>query len=116
MHQKMVYQAPVFFISRLCFRKFKKTKDDFEQMDNDGVFQKLVDWARSGGSQMVSHYYKKERLPHTLAMTAATDFLFYGFTSDSNYLKSILSEGMEKIEKSNFKNIFKYFLFMVEIE
>ena len=52
--------------------------------------------------------YKKERLPHTLAMTAATDFLFYGFTSDSNYLKSILSEGMEKIEKSNFKNIFKY--------
>jgi len=53
--------------------------------------------------------YKKERLPHTLAMTAATDFLFYGFTSDSNYLKSILSEGMEKIEKSNFKNIFKYF-------
>ena len=53
--------------------------------------------------------YKKERLPHTLAMTAATDFLFYGFTSDSNYLKSILSEGMEKIEKSHFKNIFKYF-------
>ena len=52
--------------------------------------------------------YKKERLPHTLAMTAATDFLFYGFTSDSNYLKSILSEGMKKIEKSHFKNIFKY--------
>jgi len=52
--------------------------------------------------------YKKDRLPHTLAMTVATDFLFYAFTSDSNYLKSILSEGMEKIDKSNFKNIFKY--------
>ena len=52
--------------------------------------------------------YKKERLPNTLAMTAVTDFLFYGFTSDSNYLQSILSEGMEKMDKSNFKNIFKY--------
>jgi hypothetical protein len=41
-------------------------------------------------------------------MTAVTDFLFYGFTSDSNYLQSILSEGMEKMDKSNFKNIFKY--------
>ena len=40
----------------------QQTKDDFEQMDNDGVFQKFVDWARSGGSQMVAHYYKKERL------------------------------------------------------
>ena len=52
--------------------------------------------------------YKKERLPNTLAMTAVTDFLFYGFTSNSNYLQSILSEGMEKMDKSNFKNIFKY--------
>ena len=51
--------------------------------------------------------YKKERLPKTLAMTAATDFLFYGFTSDSNFLQSILSKGMEKLDKSNFKNIFK---------
>jgi hypothetical protein len=40
----------------------QQTKDDFEQMDQDGVFQKFVDWARSGGSQMVAHYYKKERL------------------------------------------------------
>jgi len=52
--------------------------------------------------------YKKERLPNTIAMTAVTDFLFYGFTSDSNYLQSILSEGMEKMGKSDFKNIFKY--------
>ena len=52
--------------------------------------------------------YKKERLPHTLAMTAVTDFLFYGFTSDSNYLQSILSEGMEKMNESDFKNIFKH--------
>ena len=52
--------------------------------------------------------YKKERLPSTLAMTAATDFLFYGFTSNSNYLQLMLSKGMEKMDKSNFKNIFKY--------
>ena len=52
--------------------------------------------------------YKKSRLPNTLAMTAITDFLFYGFTSDLNYLQSILSKGMEKLDKSEFKNIFKY--------
>ena len=31
-------------------------------MDQDGVFQRFVDWAKSGGSQMVAHYYKKEKI------------------------------------------------------
>ncbi|MDA0764237.1 MAG: FAD-dependent monooxygenase [Proteobacteria bacterium] len=59
------------------------------------------------GDLNVMEYYKKERLPNTLAMTAITDFLFYGFTSDSEYLQSILSKGMKEINKSSFKNIFK---------
>ena len=40
-------------------------------------------------------------------MTAITDFLFYGFTSDSEYLQSVLSKGMKEINKSSFKNFFK---------
>ena len=40
----------------------QQTKDDFEAMDQDGVFQKFVDWARDKGSQYVAHYYTKERL------------------------------------------------------
>ena len=52
--------------------------------------------------------YKNKRLPKTLAMTAATDFLFYGFTSGSNYLETFLTKGMEQMNKSEFKNIFKH--------
>ena len=52
--------------------------------------------------------YKKNRLPNTIAMTAITDLLFYGFTSGSNSMQSILSKGMENLDKSNLKNIFKY--------
>ena len=59
------------------------------------------------GDLNVMEYYKKERLPNTLAMTAITDFLFYGFTSDSEYLQSVLSKGMKEINKSSFKNFFK---------
>lgn len=40
----------------------QQTKDDFEIMDQDGVFQRFVDWARDKGSQYVAHYYTKERL------------------------------------------------------
>jgi 2-octaprenylphenol hydroxylase len=59
------------------------------------------------GDLNVMEYYKKERLPNTLAMTAITDFLFYGFTSDSEYLQSVLSKGMKEINKSSFKKFFK---------
>jgi hypothetical protein len=42
-------------------------------------------------------------------MTAFTDFLFYGFTSTSAKTKSLLSKGMENLNKSKFKDIFKVF-------
>jgi hypothetical protein len=39
-------------------------------------------------------------------MTAITDFLFYGFTSNSNVLQTVLSKGMETLNKSELKDIF----------
>jgi len=61
------------------------------------------------GDQAILEFYRKDRLPHTLSMTAFTDFLFYGFTSTSVKTKSFLSKGMEKLNKSKAKDIFKSF-------
>ena len=58
------------------------------------------------GDTSILSSYKKDRLSKTIAMTAMTDFLFYGFTSNSNIAQTILSKGMETLNKSNFKNIF----------
>ena len=59
------------------------------------------------GDYSVLSLYKNDRLPKTMAMTAVTDFLFYGFTSNSNKTKSFLTKGMETLNKSNLKNIFR---------
>ena len=32
------------------------------------------------GDTSILNFYKEDRLPKTIAMTAITDFLFYGFT------------------------------------
>ena len=58
------------------------------------------------GDTTILNSYKKDRLSKTFAMTAITDFLFYGFTSNSNIAQTILSKGMETLNKSNMKNIF----------
>ena len=42
-------------------------------------------------------------------MTLFTDFLFYGFTSTSTKTKSFLTKGMENLNKTNAKDIFKIF-------
>ena len=39
-------------------------------------------------------------------MTAITDFLFHGFTSNSNVAQTILTKGMETLNKSKLKNVF----------
>ncbi|MDC1375519.1 FAD-dependent monooxygenase [bacterium] len=57
------------------------------------------------GDNSILNSYKKDRLSKTIAMTAITDFLFYGFTSNSNIIQTILSKGMETLNKSNLKNI-----------
>ena len=60
------------------------------------------------GDFKILNDYKINRLPKTLAMTSITDLLFYGFTSDSAFLQSMLSKGMKAVDKSELKNIFKY--------
>ena len=59
------------------------------------------------GENSILSFYKDDRLPKTVAMTAITDFLFYGFTSKSNKTQSFLTKGMETLNKSNLKNIFR---------
>ena len=58
------------------------------------------------GDISILNSYKKDRLSKTIAMTAITDFLFYGFASNSNIAQTILSKGMETLNKSKLKNIF----------
>ncbi len=59
------------------------------------------------GNDSILKFYKKERLPKTIALSAFTDFMFLGFTSTSNKTKSLLTKGMVNLDKSNLKNIFR---------
>ena len=59
------------------------------------------------GDTSILNFYKEDRLPKTIAMTAITDFLFYGFTSKSKKTQSLLTKGMETLNQSDLKNIFK---------
>ena len=61
------------------------------------------------GDQAILDFYRKDRLPHTVSMTGFTDFLFYGFTSTSVKTKTFLSKGMEKLNQTDAKDIFKIF-------
>jgi hypothetical protein len=58
------------------------------------------------GDISILNSYKRDRLSKTIAMTAITDFLFYGFTSNSIVTQTILSKGMETLNRTNLKNIF----------
>ena len=40
-------------------------------------------------------------------MTAFTDFMFLGFTSTSHKTQTLLTKGMESLNKTNLKNIFR---------
>ena len=59
------------------------------------------------GDQSILKHYKSERLPKTILMTAFTDFIFLGFTSTSNNTQSLLTKGMENLNKTKLKNIFR---------
>lgn len=61
------------------------------------------------GDESILKLYKKERMPKTIAITSLTDFLFFGFTSTSKKTQNFLSKGMENLDKTNFKNIFRDF-------
>ena len=59
------------------------------------------------GDESILEFYKKERLPKNVSMTAFTDLMFFGFTSTSNKTKALLTKGMENLNKTNLKNIFR---------
>jgi 2-polyprenyl-6-methoxyphenol hydroxylase-like FAD-dependent oxidoreductase len=71
--------------------------------------EKSMKYGNDLGDISILNNYKKDRMPQTIAMTAITDFLFYGFTSKSNQIKSLLTSGMVTLNKSNLKNIFRDF-------
>ena len=59
------------------------------------------------GDESILEFYKRERLPKNISMTAFTDLMFFGFTSTSNKTQSLLTKGMENLNKTNLKNIFR---------
>ena len=59
------------------------------------------------GDKSILEFYKRERLPKNISMTAFTDLMFFGFTSTSNKTQSLLTKGMENLNKTNLKNIFR---------
>ena len=40
-------------------------------------------------------------------MTAFTDLMFLGFTTTSNKTQTLLTKGMENLNRTNLKNIFR---------
>ena len=59
------------------------------------------------GDNTILKLYKSERLPKTITMTAFTDFIFLGFTSTSTKTQSLFTKGMENLNKTNLKNVFR---------
>ena len=59
------------------------------------------------GDDNILNFYINDRLPKTIAMTAFTDFLFFGFTSTSRRTQMILTKGMETLNKTSLKNLFR---------
>ncbi len=59
------------------------------------------------GDKSILKFYRNERLPRTISMTAFTDFMFFGFTSTSEKTQSLLTKGMENLNKTKLKNIFR---------
>ena len=59
------------------------------------------------GNKSILEFYKNERLPKNISMTAFTDFIFFGFTGTSNNTKLIFTKTMENLNKTSLKNIFR---------
>ena len=69
--------------------------------------KKCTKFGNDLGDESILKLYKKERLPKTISMTAFTDFLFFGFTSNSKKTQTFLAKGMENLDKTSLKNIFR---------
>ena len=71
------------------------------------AIEKCLKFGNDLGNKSVLKMYNEERLPKTFLMTAFTDFMFLGFTSTSNKTRSLLTKGMESLNKTNIKNLFR---------
>ena len=71
------------------------------------AIKNCLKFGRDLGDESILKFYKNERLPRTISMTAFTDFMFFGFTSTSEKTQSLLTSGMENLNKTKLKNIFR---------
>jgi len=71
------------------------------------AIKNCLKFGRDLGDRSILKFYKNERLPRTISMTAFTDFMFFGFTSTSEKTQSLLTKGMENLNKTKLKNIFR---------
>ena len=71
------------------------------------AIKNCLKFGRDLGDESILKFYKNERLPPTISMTAFTDFMFFGFTSTSEKTQSLLTKGMENLNKTKLKNIFR---------
>ena len=71
------------------------------------AIKNCLKFGRDLGDKSILKFYKNERLPRTISMTAFTDFMFFGFTSTSEKTQSLLTKGMENLNKTKLKNIFR---------
>ena len=71
------------------------------------AIKKCLKFGNDLGDKSILKLYKSERLPKTISMTAFTDFMFLGFTSTSSKTQSFFTRGMENLNKTNLKNIFR---------
>ena len=71
------------------------------------AISKSLKFGNDLGDKSILKHYKIERLPKTILMTAFTDLMFLGFTSTSNNTQSLLTKGMESLDNTRLKNIFR---------
>ena len=71
------------------------------------AIKNCLKFGRDLGDESILKFYKDERLPRTISMTAFTNFMFFGFTSTSEKTQSLLTKGMENLNKTRIKNIFR---------
>ena len=71
------------------------------------AIKNCLKFGRDLGDKSILKFYKSERLLRTISMTAFTDFMFFGFTSTSEKTQSLLTKGMENLNKTKLKNIFR---------
>ena len=71
------------------------------------AIQNSLKFGNDLGDESILTFYKEKRVPKNIAMTAFTDLMFLGFTSTSSKTQAFLTRGMESLNNTNLKNIFR---------